>query len=245
MGKCFSLGHLPCKFSILTCILNTHTCILIRTSPVQVVLLHLDILAVGCFHSSTYAGIRIEVSVFKCKCGSVSVQVYVQKCQCSSASVEVSVCKCKCRSVSVQEIFRKNPSQCFREKQVFFQLFATQVCLQGLQRIETKPEDPEVLLCYLEPPPEKRTTFSIGACVTRVADLSEGQQTWAPTALKCAWRPRHVNSRKALAAIFTPTHVKVKIAVSPGKCDVQILDMLAGDLASDLWHLSSVFFLPT
>ena len=24
--------------------------------------------------------------------------------------------KCKCRSVSVQRIFRKNPSQCFREK---------------------------------------------------------------------------------------------------------------------------------
>ena len=26
------------------------------------------------------------------------------------------MCKCKCRSVSVQGIFRKNPSQCFREK---------------------------------------------------------------------------------------------------------------------------------
>ena len=26
------------------------------------------------------------------------------------------VCKCECRSVSVQRIFRKNPSQCFREK---------------------------------------------------------------------------------------------------------------------------------
>ena len=56
--------------------------------------------------------------MFKCKCGSVSVQVYVSKCQCSSASVEVSVCECKCRSVSVQEIFRKNPSQCFREKNI-------------------------------------------------------------------------------------------------------------------------------
>ena len=33
-------------------------------------------------------------------------------------SVEMSVCKCKCRSVSVQGIFRKNPSQCFREKQI-------------------------------------------------------------------------------------------------------------------------------
>ena len=27
------------------------------------------------------------------------------------------MCECKCRSVSVQEIFRKNPSQCFREKE--------------------------------------------------------------------------------------------------------------------------------
>ena len=31
-------------------------------------------------------------------------------------SSSVCVCKCKCRSVSVQRIFRKNPSQCFREK---------------------------------------------------------------------------------------------------------------------------------
>ena len=53
--------------------------------------------------------------MFKCRCESVSVQVYVSKCQCSSASVEVSVCECECRSVSAQEIFRKNPSQCFRE----------------------------------------------------------------------------------------------------------------------------------
>ena len=36
-------------------------------------------------------------------------------CQCVSVSVEVSVCKSKCRSVRVQGVFRKNPSQCFRE----------------------------------------------------------------------------------------------------------------------------------
>ena len=30
-------------------------------------------------------------------------------------SSSVCVFKCKCRSVSVQRIFRKNPSQCFRE----------------------------------------------------------------------------------------------------------------------------------
>ena len=62
--------------------------------------------ALGCFRSSTYT--VVEVSVCKCKCRSVSV--------CSANVVEVSVCKCKCRSVSVQGIFRKNPSQCFREK---------------------------------------------------------------------------------------------------------------------------------
>ena len=42
-------------------------------------LLHLDtytcILALGCFHSYTHTGTRIEVYVFKCKCGTVSVQV--------------------------------------------------------------------------------------------------------------------------------------------------------------------------
>ena len=52
-GNVFSLGHLPWKFSILSC----------------------------------------------------------------SVSVEASVFKCKCRNVSVQGIFRKNRSQCFREKE--------------------------------------------------------------------------------------------------------------------------------
>ena len=49
--------------------------------------------------------------MFKCTCRNVSVQVQVWKCQCV---------KCKCRSVSVQEIFRKNPSQCFREQKHHF-----------------------------------------------------------------------------------------------------------------------------
>ena len=51
----------------------------------------------------------MSVCMCKCQCRSASV--------CSATVVEVSVCKCKCRSVSVQWIFRKNPSQCFREKQ--------------------------------------------------------------------------------------------------------------------------------
>ena len=85
-------------------VFHTHTCLLIAClhlaySPLHIMLayLHLHTLtlayfALGCFRSS-------------------SVRVCV--------SVEMSVCKCKCRSVSVQGIFRKNPSQCFREKETF------------------------------------------------------------------------------------------------------------------------------
>ena len=56
----------------------------------------------------TLRACRVSVCMCKCQCRSVSV--------CSATVVEVSVCKCQCRSVSVQRIFRKNPSQCFREK---------------------------------------------------------------------------------------------------------------------------------
>ena len=56
----------------------------------------------------TLRACRVSVCMCKCQCRSVSV--------CSANVVEVSVCKCKCRSVSVQGIFRKNPSQFFREK---------------------------------------------------------------------------------------------------------------------------------
>ena len=57
------------------------------------------------FCSSTYTGVRIAFMLFILLCASVVVKV--------------SMCKCKCRSVSVQRIFRKNPSQCFREKVIF------------------------------------------------------------------------------------------------------------------------------
>ena len=56
----------------------------------------------------TLRACRVSVCMCKCPCRSVSV--------CTANVVEVSVCKCKCRSVSVQGIFRKNPSQFFREK---------------------------------------------------------------------------------------------------------------------------------
>ena len=117
MGKCFFIRTSP------VLVFHTHTCLLIACLHAQCMLaypsypslayLHLHTLtlayfALGCFHSSPYT--VVEVSVCKCKCRSVSV--------CSANVVEVSVCKCKCRSVSVQGIFRKNPSQCFREKPI-------------------------------------------------------------------------------------------------------------------------------
>ena len=56
----------------------------------------------------TLRACRVSLCMCKCPCRSVSV--------CTANVVEVSVSKCKCRSVSVQGTFRKNPSQCFREK---------------------------------------------------------------------------------------------------------------------------------
>ena len=124
MGKCFFIRTSP------VLVFHTHTCLLIACLHTHCMLaypslaylhcvlaypslayLHLHTLtlayfALGCFRSSPYT--VVEVSVCNCKCRSVSV--------CSANVVEVSVCKCKCRSVSVQRIFRKNPSQCFREK---------------------------------------------------------------------------------------------------------------------------------
>ena len=62
VGKCFSLGHLPCKFSILTlayshCILHFYTCIL----------LHLDtcrwMLSLFHLHWGTYRSVSVHVHV--------------------------------------------------------------------------------------------------------------------------------------------------------------------------------------
>ena len=82
MEKCFSLGHFPCKLSLghLPCKFSILT--------LAYLLGHLPckfyfctwILAVGCFHSSTYTGIRIDVSVFKCKCGSKDLSYKVGVC---------------------------------------------------------------------------------------------------------------------------------------------------------------------
>ena len=72
----------------------------------------------------TLRACRVSVCMCKCQCRSVSV--------CSATVVEVSVCKCKCRSVSVQRVFRKNPSQCFREKQTSFTLEAIASRLEAI-----------------------------------------------------------------------------------------------------------------
>ena len=89
-------------------------CFFIRTSPVLVFQYsHLPTHCVlacslhACVPILTLRACRVSVCMCKCQCRSVSV--------CSANVVEVSVCKRKCRSVSVQGIFRKNPSQCFRE----------------------------------------------------------------------------------------------------------------------------------
>ena len=80
--------HTHCMLAYSSLHLHQYTCILT-----------LAYFALGCFRSSTYTACH----ACTCSC-------------CSASVVEVSVCKCKYRSVSVQGIFRKNPSQCFREK---------------------------------------------------------------------------------------------------------------------------------
>ena len=73
VGKLFSLGHLPCKFSILILALGLHwdTCILLHLGTYTCITL--AYLPLDAFYP--YTGIRTDVYVFKCQCGSVSVQV--------------------------------------------------------------------------------------------------------------------------------------------------------------------------
>ena len=97
-------------FPILLLAYSLHACMLI------VACLHAHCCMLACsLHACvpilTLRACRVSVCMCKCQCRSVRV--------CSANVVEVSVCKRKCRSVSVQGIFRKNPSQCFREKVIF------------------------------------------------------------------------------------------------------------------------------
>ena len=94
-GNVFSLGHLPCIF-------HTHTCLLIACSHTRCILAYSS-LAYLHLHSFTLALHTLHFTAFALPLTAFGV-------------VKVSMCKCKCRSVSVQRIFRKNPSQCFREK---------------------------------------------------------------------------------------------------------------------------------
>ena len=90
VGKGFSLGHLPRKFSNT----HTHTFTLLASlhwlHPWTGIALTLACLPLDAF--CPYTGICIR---------RVSVQVSVWKRKCSSVSVEMSVFKCKCGSVSV------------------------------------------------------------------------------------------------------------------------------------------------
>ena len=92
-------------------------------------------------HACVPIACSVSVCMCKCQCRSVSV--------CSANVVEVSVCKCTCRSVSVQGIFRKNPSQCFREKD----MFSSQPHCIGSRSCSAQQAP-------LRPHPYKETTFS-------------------------------------------------------------------------------------
>ena len=95
MGKCFSLGHLPCKYFSNTRILIAYSCILAVGCYLHP---FTRILAVGCLHWGTYRSVSVHVhvcscSAFKSTFRNVTVQVQVWKCQCVSVSVEVSLFK--------------------------------------------------------------------------------------------------------------------------------------------------------
>ena len=72
----------------------------------------------------------------------------------------VCVCKCKCRSVSVQRIFRKNPSQCFREKCISYITTRSKITknhlqnnLQNLASVHPKHHLTSSTYGFLRPPP--------------------------------------------------------------------------------------------
>ena len=87
-------------------VFHTHTCLLIAClythcvlaySPLHIMLAYLPLhITLAYLHLHTLTLAYFALGCFR--------------------SSSVCVCKCKCRSVSVQRIFRKNPSQCFREK---------------------------------------------------------------------------------------------------------------------------------
>ena len=118
--------------------------------------------ALGCFRSSPYT--LVEVSVCKCKCRGVSV--------CSANVVEVSVCKCKCRSVSVQGIFRKNPSQCFREQQKC----TVHTILVHYSIQNSLPPKAAVLWCSSQLPPMQHTSRPEDAFQSCSLGLARGSE---------------------------------------------------------------------
>ena len=122
------------SFPILTLAYSLHACMLIACS------LHACVPITCMLACSLHACVPItcSVSVCMCKCQCRSVSV------CSANMVEVSVCKCTRRSVSVQGIFRKNPSQYFREQPLNLSLgFETKACaavhvkMQGFSNVSS------------------------------------------------------------------------------------------------------------
>ena len=97
-------------------VFHTHTCLLIAClythcvlaySPLHIMLAYLPLhIMLAYLHLHTLTLAYFALGCFR--------------------SSSVCVCKCKCRSVSVQRIFRKNPSQCFREKEKNHKLVLSQ-----------------------------------------------------------------------------------------------------------------------
>eukprot|EP00435_Cladocopium_sp_Y103_P005991 s1188_g1.t3 len=91
------------------------------------------------------------------------------------------------RQISIENEFtfpRELPRGSVESMDEFMRANAAQVCLQGLQRVEEKHNDPEVLLCYLEPTDmgpyrtqmlmEVKITVSSGKCDIYILDMSTG-----------------------------------------------------------------------
>ena len=96
MGKCFSFGNLPCKFSILILAYLHWDCTGILAYFYTFAYFYTCTLTLGCFlplHWDTYRRVCVQVSVWKRQCSSVSVEMSVFKCKGVSVSVEVSVFK--------------------------------------------------------------------------------------------------------------------------------------------------------
>ena len=113
------------------------------------------------------------------------------------------------------------------------------VCLQGLQRVEDKHNDPEVLLCYLESeaqnlskPERRQRQGSFGGvgvpqlhCFPHLRPTDMGPYR---TQMLMEATSYAVKGKKCSCKCNQCNRFEVKITVSSGKCDIHILDMSTG-----------------